>query len=127
MKNIMMIDDSKVFVEVLKLRVESSGDYKVEGLSEAKDIISQVHAFKPDVILLDLLMPGAGGLDACEMLNSDPLGRVIPVIIISGLDNKADKIKAFKSGAIDYLVKPVDDLKLMEAIKKAIEHKTEQF
>lgn len=127
MKNIMIIDDSKDFVAMLKIRVENFGDYKVDGLSEAKDIISQVHAFKPDVILLDLLMPGAGGLDACEMLNNDPLGRVIPVIIISGLDNKTDKIKAFKSGAIDYLVKPVDDLKLMEAIKKAIEHKTEQF
>lgn len=126
-KKIMIVDDEESFVLMLKMWLENSGDYEVRGFSEAKDIISHLHAFKPDVILLDLLMPGAGGLDACDMLNNDALGQTIPVIIVSGLDNKTDKIKAFKFGVIDYLVKPVDNTKLIEAIKKAIEYKSEQF
>ncbi|MDD5097059.1 MAG: response regulator [Candidatus Omnitrophica bacterium] len=126
-KKIMIIDDEADFASMLKIRIENSGDYEVKAFSEAKDIISHIHKFRPDVILLDLLMPGAGGLDACDMLNNDPLGQSIPVIVVSGLNKETDKIKAFKFGVIDYLVKPVNDLKLMEAIKKAIEYKTEKF
>jgi CheY-like chemotaxis protein len=126
-KKIMIIDDEKDFALMLKLRIEFSGDYEVAAFSEAKEIIRQIDIFKPDVILLDLLMPGVGGLDVCDMLNNDPLGQSIPVIIVSGLDNKTDKVRAFKFGVIDYLVKPVDDAKLMEAIKKAIEHKVDLY
>jgi len=123
----MVIDDENDFALMLKMRIENSGDYEVMVFSEAKDIISQIHIFRPDVILLDLLMPGIGGLDVCDMLNNDPLGQSIPVIIVSGLEKQTDKIKAFKFGVIDYLVKPVDDVKLIEAIKKATEHKSERF
>ena len=126
-KKIMIIDDEESYASMLKMRLENAGDYEVRAFFEAKDIISHLHAFKPDVILLDLLMPGVGGLDACDMLNDDSLGQSIPVIIVSGLEKKTDKIKAFKFGVIDYLVKPVDDTKLLEAITKAIEYKSEQF
>ena len=126
-KKIMIIDDEESCALMLKARLERSGDYEAMALFEAKDIISHLHDFKPNVILLDLLMHGTDGLDACDMLNNDTLGRSIPVIIISGLDRKTDKIEAFKSGVIDYLVKPVDDAKLLEAIAKAIEYKSEQF
>jgi len=124
-KKIMIIDDEESYALMLKVRIESSGDYEVRTFFEAKDIISNMHAFRPDVILLDLLMPGTGGLDACDMLNNDSLGQSIPVIVVSGLDKETDKIKAFKFGVIDYLVKPVDDKKLIQAIEKAIECKTE--
>ena len=124
-KKIMIIDDEESYALMLKVRIESSGDYEVRTFSEAKDIISNMHVFRPDVILLDLLMPGTGGLDACDMLNNDSLGQSIPVIVVSGLDKETDKIKAFKLGVIDYLVKPVDDKKLIQAIEKAIERKTE--
>ena len=124
-KKIMIIDDEESYALMLKVRIESSGDYEVRTFFEAKDIISNMHAFRPDVILLDLLMPGTGGLDACDMLNNDSLGQSIPVIVVSGLDKETDKIKAFKLGVIDYLVKPVDDKKLIQAIEKAIERKTE--
>jgi len=123
----MIVDDEESYALMLKTRLENSGDYEVRAFFEAKDIISHLHEFRPDVILLDLLMPGTGGLDACGMLNSDSLGQATPVIVISGLDKKADKVMAFKAGIIDYLVKPIDDSKLMETIEKAIEYKNEQF
>ncbi|MDD5108145.1 MAG: response regulator [Candidatus Omnitrophica bacterium] len=125
-KKIMIIDDEENFALLLKIRLEYSGSYEVMAATEAKDIIERIHVFKPDVILLDLLMPGIGGLDVCEMLNNDPFGQAIPIIVVSGLDKSADKIEAFKLGITDYFVKPVDDAKLIEAIEKAIKSKSEQ-
>ena len=128
MKNkIMVIDDEEDIASMIKMLIEHSGDYEVMALSEAKDIIRHIHTFKPDVILLDLLMPGPGGLDVCDMLNHDPIGLSIPVIVVSGLDKPADRVKAYKFGISDYLVKPVDDVKLIKAIEKAIELKAEKF
>ena len=126
-KKIMIIDDEESFALMLKMRIESSGDYEVTVSLEAKDIIKHIHDIRPDVILLDLLMPGIGGLDICDMLNHDPIGLTIPVIVVSGLDKPTDKFKAYKFGISDYLVKPVDDVKLMKAIEKAIQLKSEQF
>ncbi len=126
-KKIMIIDDEESFTLMLKLRIEGSGDYEVIVYSEIKDIIKHIHDIRPDVILLDLLMPGIGGLDVCDMLNHDPIGLTIPVIIVSGVDKPADRAKAYKFGISDYLVKPIDDEKLMKAIEKAIALKSEQF
>ena len=126
-KKIMIIDDEESFALMLKMRIESSGDYEVMVALEAKDIIKHMHDIRPDVILLDMLMPGIGGLDICDMLNHDPIGLTIPVIVVSGDDRPMDKLKAYKFGISDYLVKPVDDVKLMKAIEKAIELKSEQF
>jgi len=126
-KKIMIIDDEESFVLMLKMRIESSGDYEVTVSLEAKDIIKRIHDIRPDVVLLDLLMPGIGGLDICDMLNHDPIGLTIPIIVVSGLDKPTDKVKAYKLGISDYLVKPVDDVKLIKAIEKAITLKSEQF
>jgi len=126
-KKIMVIDDEESFALMLKMRIEASGDYEAVVSPDAKDIIKHIHDIRPDVILLDLLMPGIGGLDICDMLNHDPIGRVTPVIVVSGVDKPTDKIKAFKLGISDYLVKPVDDVKLMKSIEKAIQLKSEKF
>ncbi len=125
-KKILIIDDEEDFALFLKMRVESLGNYEVEAFTDAKDIINRIHVFEPDVILLDLLMPGIGGLDVCDMLDKDPIGLVTPIIVISCLDKDADKIKAFKLGVTDYLVKPVDDVKLIDSIEKAIKSKLGQ-
>ena len=120
---ILVIDDEKDFVKITKLNLEESGEYEVKGLLSAKDFIPQVHSFKPDVILLDLLMPVIGGIEACQMLNNDPIGKGIPIIILSALDKKTDKIKAYKEGVVDYLVKPIDKKDLIAKIEKVLQLK----
>jgi len=125
-KKIMIIDDEESFALMLKMRIESSGDYEVTVSPETKDIISRIHDIRPDVILLDLIMPKVNGLDARDMLSSDPVGKKIPVIIVSGIDQSMDKDQAYKFGAVDYIVKPVDDAKLLEAVEKAINPKPGQ-
>ena len=122
-KRILVIDDDEHIANLLKLRLESAGEYEVKVLFEATDIIGQVRAFKPDVILLDLLMPDIGGLEARRRLNNDAGTHAIPIIVISALSKDIDKLKAYKLGIIDYIVKPFDPKLLIATIEKAIRAK----
>lgn len=122
-RKVMVIDDEEDFLQMLKLNLEQRGKYDVLTLSSAKDIVSQVNDFKPDVILLDLLMPEVGGIEACQMLNDDPIGSQTPIIALSALDKDADKLKAYKVGVVDYLTKPVGIDTIVKSIEKALKFK----
>ena len=123
---ILLIDDDADFTEMLKIHLEYKNNYEVEVLTESKKVMETLHSFQPDIILLDLLMPGIGGLEICEMLDKDPVGLTTPVIIISGLNKNIDKMKAYKLGISDYLVKPVDANDIINAIEKALRAKLQQ-
>lgn len=116
----MIIDDEESFALMIKMRLERAGNYEVMVLTDAKAVVKHVYDFQPDVILLDLIMPKVHGLDARDMLGNDPICRQIPVIIVSGMDQSMDKGQAYKFGAVDYIVKPVDDARLLDAVEKAI-------
>ena len=120
---VMIIDDEEDFLRITKLNLEETDKYEVMTLSSAKDFISYVHSFKPDIILLDLLMPTIGGLEACERLNNDPIGKRIPIVILSALDKNTDKLKAYKVGVVDYLVKPIEKKDLIAKIEKVLQFK----
>lgn len=120
---IMIIDDESSAVDLLTHRLESEG-YHVLALSDAKGVISELHSFVPDLIILDLLMPEYGGLDVCEMLNKEPLGLNTPIIVVSALNKDADRKKAYSLGIEAYFVKPVDMDVLLAAIKKLIKNKS---
>lgn len=122
-KKVMIVDDEEYFLKMLKLNLEQVGKYDVLTLLDAKDIVVKVNDFKPDVILLDLLMPEVGGIEACQMLNEDPVGSQTPIIAISALDKEEDKLKAYKVGVVDYLTKPVGINTIVKSIEKALKFK----
>ena len=117
-KKVLVVDDEADFLKILKINLEETNNYEVSTLSSANDIVSQVHIFKPDIILLDILMPGIDGIETCEMLNKDPMGEHIPIIMLSALDKDVDKLKTFKAGVTDYLVKPIKKEDLIGKIEK---------
>lgn len=119
----MIIDDEEAFLNLAKLNLEIAGDYEVLTLLSAEDIIARINSFTPDIILMDILMPSIGGLEACEMLNKDPVGKNIPIIILSALEKEQDKLKAYKAGVVDYIVKPADINTLIFKIEKALQYK----
>jgi len=119
-KRILVVDDEVNITSMIKTRLEYTGEYEVRTLSDAKNIVLEVRTFKPDCILLDLLMPEIGGIEVCQMLNNDSLGITIPIIVISALDKNVDKIKAYKLGVVDYLTKPFEAQALLHVVEKAV-------
>jgi DNA-binding response OmpR family regulator len=121
-KRILVADDQDDILSLLKDSL-AGYDFEVMACKEPKNILSLIKSFKPDLILLDLLMPDLGGFEICEILNNDPETSGIPIIIISGFGDLNDVKKAFKLGAVGYFVKPFALSDLSKEITKAISNK----
>lgn len=121
---ILIVDDEQDFLMMVRLNLEDTGKFEVMTLSNANEIIARLHSFKPNLILLDMVMPGIGGIEICDMLNSDPLGQTLPIIILSALDKDKDKLMAYKKGVVGYLTKPVEKDVLIAKIESALYFKS---
>jgi len=122
-RKVLIVDDEEHFLKITKINMEKTGKYEVRTLSDARDIISQVKSFNPDVILLDILMPKTDGVEVCKMLNADPAVSRIPIIILSALDTDRDKLMMYKLGVVDFLVKPIEKDELIAKIEKALQYR----
>ena len=122
-RKVMIVDDEIDFLKIVKINLENTGKYEVETMSDARDIISRVKSFSPDVILLDILMPKIDGVEVCKMLNEDPAGSCVPIITLSALDTVKDKAMMYKLGVVDFLVKPIEKDELISKIEKALQNK----
>ncbi len=121
-KRVFIADDDETVLISLKKLLELS-DFEVEITRNSKDVLPMIKASRPDIILLDLLMPNLGGLEICEMLNSDVQTQGIPIIVISALGREEDIKRAYRLGVIGYFVKPYDFNELLREIKRNIAYK----
>lgn len=103
--DILVVDDTPANLRLLAGMLTEQG-YKVRPAPNGKLALAAARAAPPDLILLDINMPGMNGYEVCAALKDDPLTRDIPVIFISALDQTEDKIKAFTLGGVDYVAKP---------------------
>ena len=122
-KRVLVVDDERDFLEIVKLNLEKTEKYDVMTLEEAKDICAQAQDFKPDIILLDNLMPGLDGMETCKILGRDPIWKSIPIIMLSALTGRFEKLYAEKLGAVDYLTKPIDKDTLVSKIEETLRAK----
>lgn len=119
MTQVLIIDDSPTEVHVIKTMLEKNGfDTSVAG--DAEDGISKARSLKPDVILMDVVMPGKNGFQATRELSKDPATARIPVIIITTKDQETDRIWGMRQGARDYIVKPASESDLLKSINAAM-------
>ncbi|MDP2921015.1 MAG: response regulator [Candidatus Omnitrophota bacterium] len=116
-KKILLVDDEEDIIKMNMLRLSES-NYHVISASDGKDGIEKAEKETPDLILLDVVMPGMDGLETLTRLKSNPRTSHIPVIMLSGVGQKTALDKALSSGAIDFIDKPFNGEMLMEAIKK---------
>ena len=121
-KRIFIADDQADILSLLKDFL-TNHDFEVMVIKEPKNILAAVISFKPDLILLDLLMPNLDGFEVCEILNKNSQTREIPIIIISGFGNLAELKKAYSLGAVGYFVKPFSLNDLFTKIIKTIDNK----
>jgi DNA-binding response OmpR family regulator len=108
MKNILIIDDEKDLCFFVKANLELSGDYKVAFETDGEKGIKSAQRNKPDLILLDIVMPKFDGFEVLKRLKEDPHTITIPVIMLSALGDDDSKIKASGLYNEDYIVKPVE-------------------
>lgn len=111
-ERILVVDDEGTNRDLLEAILSRDG-YQVELFADAASALAQALEAPPDLILLDLLMPGMDGLEACERLKRNPATSGIPVIVVTAVGQMATKELALTSGADDFVVKPVqpDDLR----------------
>jgi len=119
-KKILMVDDEPDFLKMVKLNLERTDKFEVLTLFCANEIISHLHSFKPDVVILDLVMPGIGGMEACEMLNRDPLGSSLPILVLSALESERERVLSSGKGIAGYLTKPVTKEELVKKIESLL-------
>ena len=110
---ILIADDNENNLRVLSTMLREE-DYTVRVATNGLQVLRSVGASKPDLILLDIHMPEMDGYTTCERLKADPMFNEIPVIFISALTETFNKVKAFETGAVDYITKPfqVEEVKM---------------
>lgn len=116
-KKILVADDDERIVQMLKVRLEGAG-YQVVGVSDGKEAMEMSRREKPDLIVLDILMPNMDGYSFVRNMKSDEALSKIPVIIFSALGNMKSMLEM--EGIKDFLTKPLEEDKFFDAIKKYV-------
>jgi len=102
---VLIVDDNPNNLSVLGALLQEGG-YRVRGATDGRQALKIAAMRAPDLILLDLQMPEMDGFEVCRRLKADAATKEIPVIVISAMDEVADKVRAFEAGAVDYVTKP---------------------
>ncbi|MGA1626670.1 MAG: response regulator, partial [Prochlorothrix sp.] len=102
---ILIVDDRPENIRLLSVALNRQG-YRVESLDNSAMAVPTAKSLKPDLILLDIMMPMVDGYEVCQNLKADPSTCDIPVIFVSAVTNVMDKVKGFRAGAVDYITKP---------------------
>ena len=120
---ILVVDDEEGFLKLVRDSLEIRG-IEVITASSAVAAGIELAGKLPDLILMDIKMPGINGLQACEAIKKNPPTKDLPIIIVSALSDESDIKKAYASGIFDYFIKPVDIEKLVGRIKEILSRQT---
>lgn len=118
-KRILLVDDEEGFLSVIKEALEIRG-FDIITAKSAIEAGLELSSKKPDLILMDIRMPGIDGLQACAAIKKNPDTSNIPVVIVSSISEDAQINSAHKIGIADYFVKPVDIEKLVKRIREIL-------
>ena len=131
--SILIVEDEPPIQELIRFNLENS-NYSVITCDSGEEVEDIVQADKPDLILLDIMLPGINGLEICKRLQADTTSQKIPIIILSALGEESDIINGLELGASDYISKPFSPKILLARVKSALrrsnfalekDHKTE--
>ncbi len=118
-RKILLVDDEEGFLSVIKEALEIRG-FDIVTAKSAIEAGLELSSKKPDLILMDIKMPGIDGLQACIAIKKNPDTAGIPIMVVSAISEDAQVKRAHKMGICDYFVKPVDIESLVNRIKEAL-------
>jgi len=125
---VLVVDDEPNNVDLLQVYLEAEG-YQVMTAYRGEEALEKAFARLPDLVLLDVLMPGLNGFEVCRRLKADPRTQFVPVVIITALQEPKDKIAGADAGADDFLTKPFDRMELLARVRNLVQirHLTDQL
>ena len=119
MANILIIDDSPTDVRVFSTMLERAG-HRVDSCNNAEDGIERVRQTRPDLVIMDVIMPGMNGFQATRTLTRDPATANVPIVIITTKSMETDRVWGMRQGAKAYVTKPVNEGELADTIGKLL-------
>jgi two-component system sensor histidine kinase/response regulator len=115
-QTVLIVDDTPANLGVLVEYLTAAG-YRTLIAEDGEDALEQVHLVLPDIILLDIMMPGLDGFETCKRLKADERTRDIPVLFMTALSGTEDKVRGFGVGAIDYVTKPLQSEEVLARVR----------
>jgi two-component system alkaline phosphatase synthesis response regulator PhoP len=122
---ILVVDDEIYIVHILDFSLGMEG-YEVVTALDGEQALERARSEKPDLIVLDIMMPKLDGYETCKRLKADPETKDVPVILLSAKGRNVDQKVGFEVGADDYITKPFSPRKLVERINAILGHGTSQ-
>lgn len=124
-EKILIVEDEKDIVKMLEYNLKKEG-FKALSASDGEDALDLVIRQRPDLVILDLMLPGMDGLEVCKNLKNDTKTRAIPVIMLTAKSQESDKIVGLELGADDYVTKPFSPRELIARIKAVLRRMKEK-
>lgn len=121
-ENILIVDDEEDVLELLRYNLDKNG-YKVETAVTGEEALTKARAKLPDLVILDLMLPGIDGLGVCKKLKSDSKTEHIPIIMLTAKGEEADIVTGLELGADDYVTKPFSPKVLIARVRRIL-HRT---
>jgi two-component system phosphate regulon response regulator PhoB len=122
---ILVIDDEKDLIELVRYNLEKEG-FDVIAATDGQSGLEVVKKHRPDLVVLDLMMPGLDGLQVCQRLRSDPRAGRIPVIMLTAKATEADRVVGLELGADDYVTKPFSPREVVARVKAVLRRTSPQ-
>ena len=117
---VLIADDNPQGVELLEAYL-AERDYDIATAADGEETLQKVHSWRPDLILLDIMMPRLSGFEVCKRLRANPGTRDIVVLMITALDQRSDMDRAVEAGAYDFLTKPINKRDLLDRVQAALQ------
>ena len=121
---ILVIDDEEDILDLVEYNLKQNG-YKVSCIATGEEVLGAVGSFNPDLILLDLMLPGVDGFDVCKDLKSQPETKDIPVIMLTAKSEDIDVVTGLELGADDYITKPFSPRILVARVRAILRKKAQ--
>ena len=115
-RKILVVEDDPDQLEVIRLSLEAAG-FAIGTAANGRDALVKTRSISPDLILLDVMLPGLNGFDVCESLRRDPATASIPIIMLTGLRSQFGRFAGLESGANDFLLKPFNPNQLVSKVE----------
>jgi adenylate cyclase len=120
---ILVVDDTPVNLKLLADLLTAKG-YSIVTAASGAEALEKINGAAPDIVLLDVMMPGMSGYDVCRKIRENPATAMLPVVMVTALDPGQERVKGIDAGADDFLSKPINQPELLARVRSLMRVKT---